>query len=254
MSDLFRLEATGEFSGRSNDESSLDSTLNDLFRRELPIHEPQWNHHLQAYLKRHTLMRLMHFAELYQEILEVPGDLLDFGVQYGASTATLVNLRGIYEPFNVSRNVVAFDTFEGLRGVSERDGDAVDTGYSVPRGYGKVLAEILRTHEQLSPIGHIKRTFVYEGDARETVKTWLEDFPGSPIALLHLDMDLFDPTLRVLSELRGRLFVGSVVVLDEMTARFFPGETQAVSEVFGLNNLRLRRTRFQPYAAWFRVE
>lgn len=254
MSTDYKLGPTGEFSARNPSESDADERLRALMRANLPVEEAQWNHHLQAYLKRHTLMRILHFANLYEMIVEIPGDILDFGVQYGASTATLTNLRGMLEPFNASRNIVAFDTFEGLRGVSVKDGAAQEKGHAVPKDYDQVLTDLLRTHEQMSPLGHMTRTFVYKGDARETVDKWLEDFPGAPIALLHLDMDLYEPTVEVINKVRERLVAGSVVVLDELTARFFPGETRALMDVFGLANLKLRRSRNQPYAAWFRVE
>jgi hypothetical protein len=39
-------------------------------------------------------------------------------------------------------------------------------------------------------------------------------------------------------------------VFDELNCPHFPGETLAVLEVLGLNNLALRRHPHQPYCAW----
>lgn len=244
----------GEFFARSVNESSNDDQLREVFRANFPTDTAQWNHHFQVYLKRHNIMRLLHFDLLYKMILEIPGDVLDFGVHFGASTATMLNLRGIYEPYNVSRNVIVFDTFEGLTGVSGQDGEAVRGGYAVPKSYEVVLEEILNLHESFSPNSHIKRFEIYKGDARETFDTWLDDNPGRLIAFLHLDMDLYEPTLDVLKKAKKRLTRGSVVVFDELTANFFPGEAVAMMEALGAQNISLRRSQYQPYSAWFTVE
>ena len=39
---------------------------------------------------------------------------MEFGVQYGLSLSLLLKLRSIYEPFNYSREIIIFDTFEGF--------------------------------------------------------------------------------------------------------------------------------------------
>lgn len=241
----------GEFFARSDFEANLDLKLKQLFKDKFPIETPQWNHHLQAYLKRHNVMRILYFDEIYKKILTKPGDILDFGVHYGASSATLVNLRGIYEPYNVSRNIFSFDTFEGFAGVSELDVGSEEGSYKVPDSFYEDFNELMRIHESFSPISHLTRHHVIKGDARETVFDWKKKNPGTLVALLHLDMDLFEPTLEVLNALKDRMFKGTVIVLDELTAKFFPGEMQALAKCFNLNEIALQRSSMQPYSAYF---
>ncbi len=64
------------------------------------------------------------------------------------------------------------------------------------------------------------------------------------------DMDIYKPTRDALNMIQPRLTKGSMLVFDELNCPFFPGETQAVSEVLGLNNLRLQRFPNQPYCAF----
>ncbi len=40
-------------------------------------------------------------------------------MRYRASLAILSNFRGIYEPYNFSRKIIGFDTFEGFKGGEE---------------------------------------------------------------------------------------------------------------------------------------
>lgn len=250
----FIQNSSGEFFGRSIGESEHEENLRNLFKNNFPVDTAQWNHHLQVYLKRHNIMRVLHYNEIYQKIIDVPGDILDFGVHFGASSAVMLNLRGIYEPYNLSRKVWVFDTFEGLAGVSNADPKAVEGGYAVPKSYENVLEEIMTSHEGFSPISHIKKFEIVKGDARETFDRWLQDNPGTLISLLHLDMDLYEPTAEVLVKAIPRLTRGSVVVFDELTAKFFPGEAKALIDTVGVQNVRLRRSQFQPYSAWYQVE
>jgi hypothetical protein len=64
------------------------------------------------------------------------------------------------------------------------------------------------------------------------------------------DMDIYKPTKDVLEKIIPRLTKGSLLVFDELSNEFWPGETLAVNEVLGLNNLSLRRFPHQTTCAW----
>lgn len=229
----------------------MDQALKTKFQEFPGLSGSHWNHHLLAIIKRQSLMRILHLNEIYRQILDVPGVICEFGVQFGSSLSLITNMRAIYEPYNVSRLVFGFDTFSGIAGSDEvRDLKDLENAHAVPDGYQKYLEELLRIHEELGPLGHLQRTHLYAGDAREQVALWKADWPGMPIALLHLDMDVYAPTRVVIESLLDRLTRGSVIIFDELTAPFFPGESQAVIDTLGLGNLRLRRTQFNPYSAW----
>ena len=85
----------------------------------------------------------------------MPGCILEFGVQWGAGLAQLISLRGIYEPYNYSRHIYGFDTFEGFVNTSEKkDGTHLSDGdYSV-YGYESQLEKILSLFSELSNISY----------------------------------------------------------------------------------------------------
>jgi len=58
------------------------------------------------------------------------------------------------------------------------------------------------------------------------------------------------PTKDVLEKIIPRLTKGSLLIFDELNCPHFPGETAAVQEVLGLNNLTLKRHPHQSYCAW----
>jgi hypothetical protein len=241
----------GEVSNRSQGESESDSKLYELTRELLPHYGPNWGVHSLVTLKRMALSRVIYYYELYQKIVQVPGVICEFGVQWGATLALLQNLRGMYEPYNVSRTIVGFDTFEGFASVDAQDGHLPKVGdYRTMPGYERILEEILRIHEACSPVAHIKKFQLVKGDAMVTVNKWLADNPHAVIAMAIFDMDVYQPTRTVLEQVIPRLTKGSLLVFDELSCREFPGETVAVQETLGLNNFSFKRFPHQSYAAW----
>ncbi|MBU2427858.1 MAG: hypothetical protein KKA56_13350 [Gammaproteobacteria bacterium] len=85
---------------------------------ELVVHNsgPNWDTHVLSTLTRQGISRVLYWDHLYQKIIDKAGIIVECGVHYGASLSILSNLRGIYEPYNFSRKIIGFDTFEGFVG------------------------------------------------------------------------------------------------------------------------------------------
>jgi Macrocin-O-methyltransferase (TylF) len=221
----------------------------------LPQFGAQFVHFVGICLPRHTLSRILYYSMLYERIVNIPGVICEFGVQWGTTMALLSNLRGMFEPYNHTRRIVGFDTFEGFLKMHEADGQAASRGdYSVSPGYEKQLSEILSAHEALSPIPHIKKHELVKGDVCQTLPKWLDDNPQAIISMAILDMDLYEPTKFVLERIGERLTKGSLLVFDELNCIPFPGETVALREAIGLKNLNLRRYEHQSHCAYAVVE
>lgn len=47
---------------------------------------------------------------------------------------------------------------------------------------------------------------------------------------------------------------GAVIVFDELNNRTWPGETRAVLERIGLNNLRIQRFTYEPHVSYTILE
>lgn len=248
---VYPVKVDGQWVNRSAEEVQQDAGLFEMFQDLLPIYGANWNALNLVALKRQSLSRILYLDFLYRKIVNVSGVICEFGVQWGASLAALMNLRGIYEPFNHSRKIYGFDTFEGFSAVDDKDGGFSEVGdYSTSAGYQEVLEKILAIHESFSPLSHIKKYELVRGDASITIDAWLEKNPHAVVAMAHFDMDVYKPTKEVLEKILPRLTRGSLLVFDELNSPVFPGETEAVNEVLGLNNIGLRRHPHQPYCAW----
>lgn len=237
-------------------QSSKKEISNRDFYVELISHSPLnykdmlWQCYL--YLNRQTLTRLICIHEIYKKVMETHGVIMQFGVFYGRDLALMINLRGMYEPFNYTRKIIGFDTFGGLPELHEKDGDKCAIGdFSVPEDYIDYLFHLLQYHRNECPNSHIRDFELIKGDVKDTFPKYLKKNPETVISLAYLDMDLYLPTKSVLDIIEPYLVKGSIVVFDELNFKQFPGETHAFRES-GFNKYRLHTFSTDPTISYVR--
>jgi hypothetical protein len=92
-----------------------------------------------------------------------------------------------------------------------------------------------------------------KGDVTVSLPQFLESNPHVIPALLHLDVDLYEPTKCALELLLPRMPKGAVVVFDELNLKDFPGETVAMLETLNVNGIALKRLPFCSRISYFVV-
>lgn len=227
----------------SQSEKELQRTLTTMLKQS-PISDDELLPNLGLYLTSKSLSRVLFFYEIYQKVLNTHGVIMEFGVRWGQTLSLLAALRGIFEPFNRHRKIVGFDTFAGFIGMSDEDGEnckTVDGSFSVSEGFDAYLAEVLAIQEGLNPISHLKKFELVKGDAVKTIPEYLVRHPETLVSLAIFDFDIYKPTKAALQAIKPHLFKGSVLVFDELCDDIFPGETIALRETLGIENLRIQR-------------
>lgn len=222
--------------------------------RTCPIPDGELLDNLGVFLNSKTVARLKFMDLIYEQIVEVPGVVMEFGTRWGQNLSHFSALRGIYEPFNRHRKLIGFDTFSGFAGISAQDGSSKmmqNGNYSVSTGYKQFLDAVLQFQEDENPLAHIKKFELVEGDATVTLPKYLSDHPETIVALAYFDFDLYAPTKACLEMIKPRLTKGSVIGFDELNDPDAPGETLAVMESIGLNNVRLKRLSHTSRTAYF---
>ena len=227
----------------SSEEKDSQAIFSGLLKNT-PIPDDEILANLGLYLTSKNLSRVLFFYEIYKKIVETHGIIVEFGVRWGQTLSLMSALRGIFEPFNRHRKIVGFDTFEGFKGISDKDGKRCkceDGSFSVEADYERYLSKILSLQETLNPISHLEKFELVKGDAMETIPGYFEQHPESIISLAIFDFDIYKPTKAALEIVKPRLFKGSVLVFDELCDDIFPGETIALMETIGITNLRIKR-------------
>jgi hypothetical protein len=169
--------------------------------------------------------------ELYKRITDLPGDVLEFGVYKGTSLARLLSFRELLEAPS-SRRIIGFDAFGQFPRTGDDDDRNFIEAFENQGGPGYSDTEI--SHYLTSK--HFRNFDLVAGDIFETLPKYLELHPHLRIAMLHLDLDVYEPTKFVLAHLGDRMVNSGVVLIDDYGT--VSGATRAVDEW----NVRHHRT------------
>ena len=223
--------------------------------QKCPIPKEQILSNMGLFLDSKNLSRLLFLNYLYQQIVDLQGVVMEFGTRWGQNLALFTTLRNIYEPYNTSRKIIGFDTFEGFPSVSEKDGDSetVEIGrLAVTLNYEEYLHEVLMNQEQLGPRSEIKKHEIVKGNVMDTLPEYLSKHPETIISLAYLDLTLYEPTKKCLELIRPHLAKNSIVAFDELTLEEYPGETIALIEEWGLSDYEIIRNPISPHQSYLR--
>lgn len=204
------------------------------------------------YVRRQHLTRFLALYELFKQIIDVKGSIVECGVWRGFGLMTWAKLSAILEPNNIMRRVYGFDSFEGFPSVHPNDVNALN-----PPASGELasdsLAELTSLISQFDVdrfLGHVPKVQLIPGDATETIPKFLAENPHLVVSLLFLDFDLYEPTRVAIEQIVPRMPRGSIVAFDELDNPIWPGETLALVETLGVGRLKLRRLPFDPYIGY----
>ena len=93
-------------------------------------------------------------------------------------------------------------------------------------------------------LNHIEKVKLVKGDVAESLPKFLKANPHLVVSLLYLDFDIYEPTVVALKHLVTRIPKGGIIAFDELNHEVWPGETIAVMQEIGINNLRIERLPF----------
>ena len=170
------------------------------------------------------IRRFFHLEYLLRQIEHVEGRIVECGVGPGR---TIFAFSIITEALAKPRMIVGYDTFEGIPAPGEEDGKA--NAHKV--GWWNYSQQQVL---ELLEFNGLDRRFISEnidfipGIFSES----LSSYDGAPIALLHLDIDLYESYVTVLNSLYQFVAPGGIVAFDEYRKPIWPGATQAVDEFF----------------------
>jgi hypothetical protein len=172
--------------------------------------------------------RFMYLQDVFKQISHLEGNVVECGVGRGRS---FLYLSYLVHTENKNRMLWGFDSFEGFPEPTAEDesirnpkkGDWSDTSELDIRN-------LLLTSE-LPPEFVSQQIVLVKG----FFETSLEHYSGDKIALLHVDVDLYQSYLTVLETLYPRVVEGGVLLFDEYSeeAVKWPGAQKAIDEFLG---------------------
>lgn len=183
--------------------------------------------------------KLLAQYEIYKTIVSIPADIFELGVFKAASLIRLAAFRNVLEN-DYSRKIVAFDAFgkfptEHL--TMKTDLDFVNQFEGIG-GEGLAIDEVEKILQHKS-FNHIQ---LNKGNIFETLPLFLEKYPATRLAMLHLDMDVKEPTSFALDLLYDRIVPGGVIVVDDYNA--VEGATEAIDAFLARTGLKIKKDPF----------
>ncbi len=167
-------------------------------------------------------------------------------------------LSSIYEPYNHTRKIIGFDTFEGFSRLTEQDNNHEkqynEGDLSTYDGIQEEITQAIELFDKNRHLSHMSKVELIKGDAVISIPEYIQNNPHTVISMLYLDFDVYEPTKIALENLVPRIPRGGVVAFDELNCKTFPGETLAVMEVLNISKLKLRKTNFDPWISYALIE
>lgn len=200
----------------------------------------KWDYENGFYLTCETsrIGKFLSHLEIYKKILALPGDVLEFGVYKGTSLVRLLSFRELLENRN-SRRIVGFDIFGKFPDELDLESDRnfVRT-FEGSGGYG-IGKEELESHLNRKGFDNFE---LVKGNVIDTIPEYVRSNGARKIALLHIDVDVYEPTMAILENLWDSVVKGGILMLDDYGV--VEGETKAVDEFFGGKNITINKTLF----------
>lgn len=183
--------------------------------------------------------KLIAHYELYKSIKHLSGAIVECGVYKGVSLIRFAMFRNLFEK-QIKRKIVAFDTFETFPETQfEKDiplrQNFIDEGGDQSIGKSQLL-KILQDKKCNEFVELI------EGNICETIPEFVSNNPDQKIALLNLDVDVYEPSVVILECLFPLLVKGGILILDDYGT--FPGETKAVDDYFKGQSIKIQKFPF----------
>ena len=184
------------------------------------------------------ISKLLAHYELYKKISSLDGDIIEFGVFKGVSLIQWATFRDILG-HSSKQKIIGFDTFDKFP----------KTEYEKDKSYREKFVEEAGLHSikknQLEKIfSHkgIKNVELIQGDIIKTLPPFVKENKDLKIILLHIDVDIYEPTKIILDKLFDKVVDGGIIILDDY--KVFPGETKAVDDFIKNKNINIETLSF----------
>lgn len=168
---------------------------------------------------------MVYLARMFERVKDIKGSVVECGVGRGR---TFLEFAYLIFTEGKGRNLWGFDSFEGFPEPAKEDegprnpkkgewsGTSPEDIIFILKRAGLNLAKI-KSQVKLVP-GFLSET--------------LHKYDGGPIALLHIDVDLYEAYRTALNVLFPHVAKGGLVLFDEYGAERWPGAKKAVDEYF----------------------
>ena len=172
-----------------------------------------------------SLFKILKCFELIEQIKNIKGDVVEFGVWNGNN---LVTMKKIFDYFKIKKNIIGYDNFKGM---------------PVPDKKNYFVGEIdlINYIKKFFRLGSIK---IIKDDIMNLEKHY-KDFPK--LSMIYIDCDLYKTTSKILETLSNKLNKKGLIVFDEANFNINKGEGKAAKEFYKKNKKNFNKIILKKY-------
>jgi hypothetical protein len=170
------------------------------------------------------LLKLLAQFELYKKISDVKGDIYEFGVFKGTGVIKWATFR-MTSSEKFKRKIFAFDTFGKFPKSSYPKDNTFLNEFINDAG---INSYSLKKIKQIIKKKNFKNIEFIKEDINKTLIEFIKKNKRASVALLHIDVDIYEPTKCILENLFDKVSKNGIVIFDDY--KKFPGETKAVDD------------------------
>ena len=165
-----------------------------------------------------NVFKTLTLKEIIDKTKEVKGDVVEFGVWRGNTSLLIKKILDIY---NIKKKLLLFDHFKGLDLFSKKDSTKKKNNDNEKNYVGE--KKILKAFINFYKFKNIK---IYDFDLIKLKKKFFK----KEISLAIVDVDLYQPTIKILNAVHQKLSKNGIILFDEGNDKVYPGENKALNE------------------------
>lgn len=214
---------------------------------ELPDFEKAFDYENNFYLSCNPqrIGKFLAHYELFKASSALSGAIVECGVFKGASFVRWAKFRELLMN-DMSRKIIGFDVF-GKFPEATLDKD-IEQREKYLKAAGDESISVDQLKEVLSNYRLEKNIELVEGDILQTVPQYVKEHPELKIAMLIVDVDIYEPNKAIFENLYPLVVPGGVVVLDDYAV--WEGATKAADEYFK-KRISFKKFQFNPTPTYF---
>lgn len=162
-----------------------------------------------------------------EHVVDLPGVYVEAGVLRGFSARLILESLRSRSPDFLGAGVYLIDSFEGLSSpsIEDFDGQTISDAQAanVRKGAMAISLDVVKENLIDFPAVSMIKGFIPE---------CLVSLELGPIRMLHIDVDLYEPTLALLEKFWSRVVPGGFVVNDDYGSEIFRGSSKSWDKFF----------------------
>ena len=203
------------------------------------------------FVRTGLIAKLLFMKEIYEEIIDTPGNIVEVGCWFGQSSVIFENLRAILEPFNCSRRIVSFDTFNGYVETSglKIKNEEIEKYRALDDWIGS-LGDIQESHKIIN--NSVTNFTNIKGDIFQTIPDFISK-NMEPIAMIYYDIATYNTLKLTFETLVPFLVKGGLFVFDDY-GHPYEGVNRFLIENNLIKKYKLTHSKYYKSKVYLRIE